>query len=260
MPPSLFVPDGDRFVPTDFSRGPWSPDALHGGPPAALLARAVERVEGGAEFFVSRLTVELLRPVPVEPLAVEARLVRPGRKVQLVEASLSTKKHEVCRVSGLRIRKKTLELPALENEAPPAPLPEGTTREVHAAVFGNGFHDRAVEHRFVKGSFVDRGPSIDWMRLLVPLLPGEPASPLGRVAALADFGNGISSVLPHSYTYINPDLTVSLGGYPRGEWVCLDATSRIAPYGVGVAESRIYDENGRIGTAIQHLIVDLRDE
>jgi hypothetical protein len=259
MPESLFVRDGDRYVPTVLSRGPWSPDALHGGPPAALLARAVERFEG-AEFFVSRLTVELLRPVPLEPLTVTARLSRPGRKVQLVETSLRTDTHEVARATGLRIRVKEIPLPPdLTDEPPPRAIPERSAASVHAPVFGDGFHNRAVEHRFAYGSFVDRGPALDWMRLLVPLVPDEPTTALQRVAALADFGNGISSVLPPTHTYINPDLTVSLQRYPRGEWICLYAKSRIETAGVGVAESRLYDETGRIGTAIQHLIVDLRD-
>jgi hypothetical protein len=200
-----------------------------------------------------------VRPVPLEPLAVEVRFTRPGRNVQLVEASLRTTAHEVARATALRIREKDVELPAdLPHEAPPASVPEKATESVHAPVFGDGFHNRAVEHRFVYGSFVERGPALDWMRLLVPLLPDEPTSGLQRVAAVADFGNGIASVLPSAYTYINPDLTISLQRYPRGEWICLDAQSRIEPHGAGVAESRIYDADGRIGSAIQHLIVDRR--
>src|SRR5438046_3466790 len=88
MSEALFVPEGERFLPTELCRGPWSPDAQHGGPPAALMARAAERFEGGEEMAVARLTVELLSPVPLVPLTVAARWARPGRKVQIVEASL----------------------------------------------------------------------------------------------------------------------------------------------------------------------------
>jgi hypothetical protein len=87
MSGALFEQDGSRFLPTELARGPWTPEALHGGPPAALLARCAERVPGGDGTIVARLTVELLRPVPVSPLAVETRVLRPGRKVQLVGAS-----------------------------------------------------------------------------------------------------------------------------------------------------------------------------
>ena len=72
----LFVPDGRRLVPTERARGPWSPDALHGGPVAALVARAAETVPGGEELQLVRITLELLRPVPMAPLAVTSVLAK----------------------------------------------------------------------------------------------------------------------------------------------------------------------------------------
>src|SRR5215813_4207891 len=100
---SLFEPDGSRFVPTELSRGPWSPDALHGGPVAALLARIATGVYADGPMQPARLTIELLRPVPLAPLRVSTRVLRPGRKVQLVEAALHTATDEVARITMLRI-------------------------------------------------------------------------------------------------------------------------------------------------------------
>src|SRR5437867_2191262 len=126
MAEALFVPEGERFLPTELCRGPWSPDAQHGGPPAALLARAVERFGGGDEMQVARLTVELLRPVPLAPLTLTARLARPGRKVQLVEAALRAGDVEVARAVALRIRRVPLALPSdLAAGAAPPPGPAG---------------------------------------------------------------------------------------------------------------------------------------
>ena len=89
MADSIFEPvDGDRFIPTEAALSPWSDQALHGGPPTMLMAREIERFDSEQEMLVARLTVELLRPVGRVPLTVKARMVRPGRKVQLVEASL----------------------------------------------------------------------------------------------------------------------------------------------------------------------------
>src|SRR6185436_3410071 len=107
MADSVFVLDGELVVPTVLARGPWTPEAQHGGAPAALLARAVERFEGGDAMVVVRVTVELLRPVPIAPLRVMTRLSRPGKKVQIVEASLVVAEGgtEVARASGLRIRR-----------------------------------------------------------------------------------------------------------------------------------------------------------
>ncbi len=78
MPDALFVLDGGAAHPTDLARGPWNRDSLHGGPVAALIAGAVEDCPAPAPMHVARLTVELLRPVPVAPLAVDAAVVRPG--------------------------------------------------------------------------------------------------------------------------------------------------------------------------------------
>jgi hypothetical protein len=259
---AIFVPDGGRFVPGDLARGPWTPEAQHGGPPAALLARSVERFDGGELMFVARLTVEFLKPVPIAPLRVDTRLLRPGRKVQLVEASLRTEDTEVARAVGMRIRHAEISLPAGSNAEPHMPPGPG-------GGWGSGppwrskwpytaFHTHAVEHRFVAGSFAEPGPATDWIRLRVPLVAGEEASPLCRVAAAADFGNGVSWVLRREdgYLFINPDLTIYLHRVPVSEWVCLEAVTRVQPHGVGLAESRLWDERGAIGRSLQGLLIE----
>lgn len=258
MSSTLFELHDDKFLPTGLSRGPWSPHALHGGPPAALIARAIERHEP-SNLFVARLTVELTRPVPLEPLTLSVRTTRPGKKVQLLEASLRTEAHEVARATALKIRQTDVPLPADVPHDTASVLPP----EQGAAVEGfghyhEGFHSHATEHRFVKGAFLTLGGATDWIRLKYPVLEGEDPSPLCRVMAAADFGNGISAVLGPSYTFLNPDLTVYLHRYPRGEWVCLDARTRVEPNGVGMAESRLFDRDGPIGRAVQSLIVEAR--
>lgn len=262
MSESLFVRDGDRFVPTPLCRGPWSPDAQHGGPPAALLARAVERSAGGDGLQVARLTIELLRPVPLVPLAVAARVARPGKKVQLVEATIDANGTTVARAVALRIR--TLALPIPPDVAPsPPPFPAPAAGRDGTPPWGDGlarpaFHSDAVEHRFVAGGFESPGPAIDWVRLRVPLVAGEPTSPLARVAAAADFGNGVSWVLSRleGWQFINPDLTIYLHRHPAGEWVALEAVTHVDSCGIGLAESRLWDERGPLGRSLQSLLLD----
>jgi hypothetical protein len=258
----LFVQDGEAFIPTPLARGPWSADALHGGAPAALLAREIERFEAdnSAPRFVARMTIELLRPVPLAPLRVVTRFTRPGRKVQLVEAALHSDKHEVARATGLRIRATELTLPTdLIMEPVTQAAPErGQPLAAALGSFLPGFHTHAVEHRFVRGQLITPGPATDWIRLKVPVLEGEQPSPLSRVCAAADFGNGVSQILGGEFTYINPDLSVYLHRYPVGEWVCIDSVTRVEPHGVGLAESRILDRSGTIGRSLQSLIVEAR--
>lgn len=258
---SLFTRDGDTFLPTELTRGPWSPQAQHGGAPAALLARLVDEVEGAAGMQVARLTFELLRPVPIAPLVARTRLVRPGKKVQIVEASLWHGDTEVVRVTALRLRRADVPMPAdLPRTAPPPPPSAGVQLAApwHATHDYAAFHNRGVAHRFVRGGFGEPGPATDWIRLQVPVIAGEPITPLSRVAAAADFGNGISWVLDRAdgYTFINPDLTIYLHREPVGEWICLDAATSPEATGIGLAESRLYDEQGPIGRAAQSLLIE----
>jgi acyl-coenzyme A thioesterase PaaI-like protein len=273
---ALFDVDGDLATPTDFCRGPWSRDALHGGPVAALVARAAESCTTDAPMYSVRLTVELLRPVPVSPLRVEARVARPGRKVQVVDV-------RVWRASGgddvawgrlLRIRSLEADDALLEGVPPPlvvlatddAPPPGPTEGSpagdpaVPGTTEGRGeraYHSHGVQLRFVRGEFTRMGPSTVWVRLAVPVVDGEIPSPMQRAVAAADFGNGVSAELAFGrHLFINPDLTVALDRPPEGEWICLDARTAIGAPGTGLAQSTLWDERGVVGRALQSLVVE----
>jgi Thioesterase-like superfamily len=269
---ALFQRDGNRFVPSDFARGPWSPDALHGGPVAALVARAVEECASPEPMHVARTTVELLRPVPVAALSVEAAVVRPGRKVQLVEVKVSAGDTELAWARALRIRAHAAGSPAGEGLADIAPsgpvpgvdpgappLPGGGHTDAPPIGAYRAFHTEGAELRFVEGEFGRAGPATVWVRLAVPVVEGEEPSPLQRVAAAADFGNGVSSVLDFTrYLFINPDLTVYLARPAVGDWVALQASTRIGIPGVGLAECALWDTSGPIGRSLQGLVVERR--
>lgn len=253
---ALYRFDGQHYVPGELTAGPWSPDAQHGGPVAALLARAVESFPSETPVQVVRLTVELVRPVPLAPLVVRSSLLRPGRKVQLVEASIHAGETEVAKARALRIRTAAVRVPEQPADPPSPPLPSGPPLE--------GFAERtafiaAMDLRFVKGSWDMPGPVTMWTRLLVPVVAGEEPSPLQRTAAAADFGNGVSHVLDfETHTFINPDLTVALARVPAGEWIGFDVVSRLSPDGYGLAESLVFDGSGPVGRAVQSLILDTR--
>lgn len=278
MTDSLFVREGSTVVPTALTTSPWSDDALHGGPVAAVLARALEDVATTEAMFPARFTLELLRPVTLGPMRIDTRVVRAGRKVQVLEASLITadgpEADDPARGSGTLVARASLQqirraavdlpdgLPGVNGEDPAVPAPELLPIR-DGGVLGEGvrFHSQAVEHRCADRFFVDPGPALDWIRVVVDLYPDEPLSPFQRVVAAADFGNGVSSVLPFSdYLFVNPDLTVYLFRLPVDEWVCLDAVTRLDPSsgagGVGLAESALFDREGRIGRSVQSLLVE----
>jgi hypothetical protein len=255
----LFQRTDGLFTPTGAAAGPWDPDALHGGAAGALMAWAMEAIEPDPELPFARVTCELLKPVPRAPLAVSARLARPGKRVQLVEAEVRHEDRVVARATGLRVRLGDAELPAGVTPAPaPPPGPGAGHSPQGIESWGRGLIT-ALELRVVKGDVVEPGPATCWFRFRGSLLAGETATPLQRVVAASDFGNGLSSVLDfRTHLYINPDLTVYLHRYPRGEWVCLDSTSWIHEHGVGLAESRLWDQEGPIGHSLQSLLVGRR--
>lgn len=256
---SLFVPDGDRLVPTELARGPWSADSLHGGPVAAAVARSVEGITGDDGLALTRLTLDLLRPVADAPIAVVSRVARPGRRVQVVETVVSQSGVEVTWARSLRIRFDPT-LPPVSASTPEDPAPAGPESGVEVASTVQdypAFHNQGMEIRFVGGRFDRSGPSTAWFRLACPVVVGETPSPVQRAVAAADFGNGISAELDfRTHLFINPDLTVSLIRPPVGEWVCVDARTRFGAPGIGSAESVLWDEGGRIGSAVQDLLVE----
>jgi Thioesterase-like superfamily len=269
---ALFQPDGEMWLPTDFARGPWSPDALHGGPVAALIARAVESCESDDEMHVARLTVELLRPVPVVPLTVTTTISRPGRKVQLVDVRVCSADHDLAWGRALRIRRLaegspgTVGLadvtvsgprPGQDPNAPPGPDDGHASPEPVRGY--TAFHSDGAELRFVAGEFGRRGAATVWVRLAVPVVPGEVPSSLERVAGASDFGNGVSSLFDfQNYLFINPDLSVFMNRPAVGEWICIEATTALGTAGVGLAQSTLWDVGGPLGRSIQNLLVERR--
>jgi hypothetical protein len=279
LAPALFVPvgdDGDEvWQPTVLTRGPWDAAACHGGAPAALIARALERVplpetkdgSGTVPMRLARVTIELVRPVPITPLRVRAEVVRPGRRISVLEATLTSVESDtvVAMARALRIREDDVTLhdggpggPAahgIDDVPPPVP---GSAYEVDVALSDYvGFHNGGTEHRFARGTFEVPGPVFDWIRLAVPVVPDEEPSPWQRAMAASDFGNGIASSVGFGEgMFINPDLTVHLWREPVGEWVGMESVMRTSTSGIGLSDSAVWDERGRIGRANQSLLLD----
>lgn len=260
-PDAFFVADGARFVATRHTQWPWGPGYQHAGPPAALLARAIQRViADDPALRITRLTMELLAPAPITVLDVAASVLRAGKKVRRVEATLSADGKAFCRATALCVRTGSVVLPAPpEDRRERMPPPEAGAPYVFGVVTGEVVgYAAAVEARRVKGGF-GVNPTAVWIRPRVPLVLGEPLSPLARVLIAADSGNGSAVVLdPRQFTFVNADLTVALHREPEGEWVCLEASTWPEPTGVGLTESRLHDARGPIGWALQSLIVEPR--
>ena len=265
--PGIFIREGDAYRATGLAVGPWSPDALHGGPPAALLARvladaAAEHHPGqdtaaAARLSLARITLDLVRPVPLGRLTVEVSPVRPGRRVTLLDGVLrGPDGREVTRARALFLAPSALG--ATEPLPPPFAMPQDSAPNdwiSEQPMFATG----GMEIRFAEGAFRQVGPATAWFRLSVPLIAGEPRRPLDVAVAAGDFGNGTAAALPwEGHTFINPDLTVFLERPPVDDWVAVQAHTRIQQGSTAVAESVLWDRRGRIGRAVQSLLVGTR--
>ncbi|HEU4812412.1 MAG TPA: thioesterase family protein [Nocardioides sp.] len=238
--------------------GPWSPDAQHGGPPAALLGRSVEglaaRVVGPCT--IGRFTLDLLGPVPVGPLQVRASVLRPGRSVQLLGAEL----YDVTRDRAVASARAWLFPASTDGPVDPTPLDHKPDDGVHhdrPTGWHGGYLD-AVEWRWISGSVGEPGPGVVWMRA-PDLVEGEEISPVQRLLACVDSASGVSAALDvRQWAFLNTELTVHVLRPPVGEWLCVDAETTLGTGSTGIATSTVHDEAGLVARSAQALLVQRR--
>ncbi len=250
-------PDG-TFDALPTTGSPWGPDSQHGGPPAALLTRALEALPEAAGRVLGRVTLELLGPVPLGPLSVSAQVERAGRSVALVSATLVdvARDRPVARATGWLFPE--LETGAGEVGPPPSAGPSEGVPHDRPQGWHGGYLD-AVEWRWLRGAVGEPGPALVWMHPRPLLVDDEPWTPATLVMACVDSASGASSVLdPASWAFQNTELTVHLLRPPVGEWLCLDARTTLGPGSVGLATSDVYDEQGLVARSAQALLVARR--
>jgi hypothetical protein len=260
---ALFERRGDAFIPTDLTRGGWSDDSQHGGPPSGLMARMIEAIPTAGPMQVVRLTIDLFRPVPLTPLRVETAIRRNGRRLQVVDAMLMADGVMVGRASALKIRLGEIALPEQEEEGWQPPPGPGFAAPVDGrAGFGHPderrrFHCDAVEIRTFDGSFGAHRVGTSWFRLKTRVIRNEPTSPFVTLATLADMSNGNAQMLdPRDWLYVNPDITLYSHRHPHGEWIGMRSYSHQHNTGIGLADTRVFDEDGVLGRINQAQIVE----
>ena len=254
----FFIADRDRFVPSPSARGPWSARHQHGGPPAALLARAFA-LQLGRSTHIARLTFDFLRPVPLAPLTVTTRVVRAGAKVQRLAGSVLAEDGTAvieATCLGMRVAPDSVKVPAQIVTPPPTPE-ESASFELPFMTGDEGYH-RAIEWRLARGTW-GLGPVAMWLRPRVALVEGERPSPLECLVTAADSASGVAAVVdPSRTTFVNGDLTIALHRMPVSEWSCLDAATTGEPHGVGLARARLWDTTGLVGRSLQTLLLEPR--
>lgn len=272
-PAAFFLPTGpDTFHATEATQGPWDPNAMHGGPPAALLAELLNRkaAELSPTLRLARLTLDFLGGLPVGPLTSALSVPRPGKRVALLEATLSAGGRVVMIGRGWFINAAeargespaqlagdsgSLEVPPL-SPAPPLPEPQAQRFFSADSTFGYG---EANEWRFTSGGFDQLGPGGVWGRPRVPLIAGEPLNGLQRLLILADAANGISGALDWTrWVFIPPGLTVTILREPVGEWVHMAARTTFGTDGIAMCHGHLSDAQGPVALVSQPVLVSRR--
>ncbi|MEN9538777.1 MAG: hypothetical protein RLZZ126_1012 [Pseudomonadota bacterium] len=253
---------GQCFASTALTRGPWSAQHQHAGPPIALVAGCIEEAGRRRGYtLLTRLTANLLRPIPITELSVQVMEGYVGKTAGHYSADLHAGGKLIGSFTALMRSDAPQILPTgLQGHPLPRalPSPDRSTPAQFPFHDGQPGYSTLVEIREAVGKNF-QGPCTVWFRLQHPVVQGQVPSPMQRVAVAADSGNGISAVLDYRAgdQFMNFDLNIHLLRQPVGEWVCLDARTHLGGDGGGLAESALYDEMGLVGRSTQSLMVRL---
>ena len=270
MTDAVFVREGDLFVPTDLAGSPWGEGLLHGGPPAGLMARAVEHyLANDPGLQPVRITVDLFRPVPKVPLRAAVTPVREGKRLAALQVSLFAGDTEVSRAAVLALRTSQVELQEGAKAPPSVPGHEGVvTTNLMGALRPPGLPESAVPRGPIRQGFHTTiearrvsphgtAGTIAWLRIPVPLVLDEETGPFARLAATADFGSPLGSVRTAGQSgFINADISVHLQRLPEGEWLCLEARGSAETSGLGLVETVVHDLHGPLGRITQAIMAN----
>src|SRR4051812_22797568 len=255
---AIYRVDDHQVLTSPNAAGPWDQSMQHGSAPAALVIWAAEAIPTPQPMQIVRLTVDLMRPVPVAPLKLETEVLREGRKIQLCAVRLLAEDVVVVRASVLKVRSQPQVLPP-DIVDTPVELPGPDAGRAMERRFAGPSFVSGISTSVVRGGLMTAGPGAIWYRADRPIVENAPISQVMRAVVAADFSNGTSSVLDFKkWTFINADLTVSLARPPVGDWILLDAESWIGPDGAGIAASRLGDARGYFGRAVQSLVIEPR--
>lgn len=258
MPSAFFLPDPlhpDRFQPTEATVGPWSPQHQHGGPPIALLARALCGHPSAVPMDLGRLTVEFMGPVPLDPCEITVQVLRPGKRVELLQAHYAVQGKPVLTAQAWRLAREPGICPAVPD---PTPLPAMPTQECTQFFPGSdGFpYGRSLEWRFAEGGFDTLGPATVWARLRIPLVDGQETPGVAGLITLLDSANGISAELDfRHWSFVPVDLTLNLHRLPQGPWFAMAARTLIDSGGIGTTTTTVFDAAGPVGRSLHTLFV-----
>ncbi len=244
MADAAYIVDGNHVTPTDYARGPWFADQQHGACLLGLLTRFMEQLPSYQPMRFTRVFADLSRAVPMVPFTVEPRILRDGKRLQSLDASLLVDGETMARAVAMRIRSApglvpdSIPRPVHDDAAPPL---SGRPQDFDPGYVN--FHG-CLEARS-DDDVHDGAPT--WYRMVLPLVAGETPSPTIRVASVADLVVSSAPYLGPGWVSINPEVSFQLEREPVGEWIGVEPRIRFTDDGIGVSEAVLYDTAQRVG-------------
>ncbi|MEO5919885.1 MAG: thioesterase family protein [Pseudolysinimonas sp.] len=243
------------FRPTAHAGGAWNPGELHFSPLGGLLVHAIERHaadRSGPPLIISRISFDILGFLADDVCEVVVETIRPGRTIELVEATLSIGGRVVTRARAWLLASIDTSVVA-GGEDQPLPSPEGLPSRDLTAEWVGGYI-ASIDVRMVASPHPGRGTA--WLTSEVELVAGEQAGALASYVMLVDTANGIATrESPTAWMFPNVDLTIHLHRQPGGRWVGLDTTVVFGATGQGITSTVLHDIAGPVGRAHQQLTV-----
>jgi hypothetical protein len=250
--------DGTRFSAEATVQGAWNTDQQHIAPSLGLLTHVVEQDRDrrrGPDLELSRLSFDILGTLPVGVVEVGLRVLRPGRTIELVEATLRSEDRAALVLRAWML--KPSDTTAVEGTHFASLSAPEQHESWSASQMWPGEFVRTVEARRTQ---LAPGRAQVWLRPLVPLVEREAVSLVARALGVLDLANGVTPrVGADEVAFPNLDTTVHLFREPRGEWVGLDVTVTFGPGGIGLTHSVLHDVTGPVGTVAQILTVRPRN-
>lgn len=252
---AYFKREGEHvFHPTQHVGGAWNTDEQHIAPSIGLLTHVVERDRDRRRddgLVIARLSFDILGTLPLDRVETTVTVLRPGRTIELVEATLAHDGRAALRMRAWLMRAG--DTAALTGSTfPRIPTPEEMPVWDPTTVWAGGFIATADVRRVCP----EPGRATYWVRTPHDLVEGEEISAVARVATLLDIANGMAvRARPEDVAFPNLDLTAHLFTRPRGDWVGFDTSVSFGPTGLGLTSSVIHDRFGPVGTSNQILTV-----
>jgi hypothetical protein len=263
---ALYLREGDAFVGTGATKGSWYDNGQAGGAVLALLGHVLEDVPTLTPMTISRLTVDIVRPVPLgEPLYVDHEVLREGKRIQLVELSVRSADDVTTHARALRLRDEDIREPDGRPRSSSAINP--STRLPPPSAFNSVEDLPDVADFLIHGAELRQSPEpIDgqhalWIRLRVPVVAGEAVRPTSLAVLPFDMVNllGVEPGDGHAHRIINPDVSGHVTRAPVGEWVAVTGNTYFAhAVGHGMSIGVLSDAAGVYGLTSTSQLVGTR--